>query len=186
MMTWKRGRNQLAKHMAASAMPLETFFEKLKRDKPFRFKGTAVFLTLSRDIAPSVLLQHLKHNHSLHERVILLSIVTEHHPEVTARERVRVTDLELGFVKVVARYGYMEAPDIAEVMTLCMGAGLRLDFQELSFFLGRETFLTDQSPRLSKWWKQLFILLSRNARPATEFFRLPPNQVIEIGSQIQL
>lgn len=186
MTTWKRGREVLSRAMMGAATPLSKFIEEVAEKKPHRVRGTAVFMTLTRDIAPSVLLHHFNHNQTLHHRIILLSIVTETEPDVPALERVRVTELDQGFVKVVARYGYMETPDIQEILILCEGAGLTVNYQQLSFYLGRETFLTTGSSGMANWRKRLFVLLSRNARSATEFFNLPPNRVIEIGSQIQI
>jgi KUP system potassium uptake protein len=186
MTTWKRGRELISQHMHSLALPLDDFLAIVEKEKPFRIKGTAVFMTLTRDIAPSVLLHHFRHNQSLHEKVILLSIVTKNEPDVDAMERVRVTELTHGFFKVIAQYGYMEKPDIGEILELCEGGGLVLDTKNLSFYLGRETILTTGETRFAQWRKRVFILLSRNARPATDFFGIPPNQVIEIGSQIRL
>ena len=184
MTTWKRGRLTLARVMAEAATAMDSFFDKIKKDNPHRVKGTAVFMTLTKDIAPSVLLHHYKHNRVLHEKVILLSISTEHLPEVPSFERVRVTDLELGFVKVVARYGYMETPNVEEILKRAEGTGLVIDYQRMSYYLGRESFVTTGDSGMAKWRKALFIFLSRNARPATEYFNLPPDKVIEIGSQV--
>ena len=186
MTTWKKGRNTLGQAMEKLAMPLSEFFARIAHDKPYRVKGTAVFLTLTKNIAPSVLLHHYRHNQTLHERVILLSIVTEHEPEMRNIDPVRVTDLEQGFVKVVARYGYMETPDISEILRRCESAGLSVDYEHLSYFLGRETFVTTGETPMAYWRKRLFVIMSRNDRPATEFFKLPPDKVIEIGSQIRL
>ena len=186
MTTWKRGREFLSKFMIERATSLEDFFRVIKEKNPPRVPGTAVFMTLTRDIAPSVLLQHFKHNKSLHNNIILLSIVVENYPDVSALERVRVTELENGFIKIVARYGYMEAPDITEVLSLAEGAGLQINIKELSYFLGRETIIPKGNSGLSSWRKKVFILLSRNARSAAEYFNLPQDRVIEIGTQIQI
>lgn len=186
MTTWKRGREALSHSMIALAVPLGQFVANIGKIKPPRVKGTAVFMTLTQDIAPSVLLHHFKHNQVLHEKVILLSVITLNDPDVECSQRVRVTELDQGLVKVVARYGYIETPDITEILTLCEGAGLVLDSKSLSFYLGRETFLAAGQSGMANWRKRLFILLSRNARPATEFFKIPPDQVIEIGSQIRI
>lgn len=186
MTTWKRGRDVLAEAMSRKAIPLSQFFDRIERENPHRVRGTAVFMTLTRDIAPAVLLHHYSHNQTLHEKIILLSIVNEHRPEVESNERVRVTDFPHGFVKVVARYGYMETPDILEILSRCESAGLRIDYAHLSYYLGRESFVTSGYSGMPRWRKAIFIFLSRNARSATEFFRLPPDRVIEIGSQIQI
>ncbi len=186
MTTWKQGREILSRKMSELAMPLEDFFEKLSREKPFRSPGTAVFMTLSRNIAPSVLLHYYKHSHTIPEKVILLSIITVSEPSVAMNERVRVTDLSHNFVKVVAAYGYVETPDIQEILAKCESCGLNIDLKDMSFYLGRETFVKTGNSHLSGWRKSLFIFLSRNARSATEYFRLPPDRVIEIGIQIEI
>lgn len=186
MSSWKRGRQALSQSLRSMAMPLEQFVGQIAHQKPHRVPGTAVFMTLNRDIAPPVLLHHYRHNRVLHRHVVLLSIVTEHEPEVASDEHVRVTDLSENFVKVIARYGYMQTPDITEILTLCEGAGLRLGGEELSFYLGRETLLCTGASGMQGWRKRLFVLLSRNARSATDFFGIPPDRVIEIGSQIQI
>jgi KUP system potassium uptake protein len=118
--------------------------------------------------------------------VILLSILTEHTPEVPALQKVRVTELSSGFFKVTARYGYMETPDVSEILIFSMGAGLPIEIEKLSFYLGRESILPNGTTRMAGWRKRLFILFSKNARPATEYFRLPPDQVIEVGAQISI
>ncbi|MBU6376000.1 MAG: potassium transporter Kup, partial [Bdellovibrionales bacterium] len=186
MSTWKRGREALASILSEQAIPLQDFIDDVVQKKVARVKGTAVFMTLSRNVAPSVLLHHLKHNRSLHERVILLSVMTEHTPDVSANQKVRVTELSHGFFKVTARYGYMESPDVSEILIFAMGAGLPIEIEKLSFYLGRESILPNGKTPMSSWRKKLFILFSRNSRPATEYFRIPPDQVIEIGAQISI
>jgi KUP system potassium uptake protein len=186
MTTWKRGREALGKILSDKSIPLQDFIDELVQKKTVRVPGTAVFMTLSRNVAPSVLQHHLRHNRSLHERVILLSIITEHSPEVPALQRVRVTELSHGFFKVTARYGYMETPDVSEILIFAMGAGLPIELEKLSFYLGRESILPNGTTRMAHWRKRLFILFSKNARPATEYFRLPPDQVIEVGAQISI
>ena len=186
MTTWKRGREAISQVMFQLALPLPDFFERIRQKNPPRVPGTAVFMTLNRDIAPAVLLHHFKHNQVLHEKVLLLSILTENVPEIPSTERVRTTELEHQIIKVTARYGYMETPDISEILELCEGAGLQVDQTQCSFYLGRETLLISKNLGMHPWRKRLFAFLSRNARPATEFFNLPPDRVIEIGTQIQL
>ncbi|MCC7441588.1 MAG: potassium transporter Kup, partial [Bdellovibrionales bacterium] len=186
MTTWKRGREVLARRMAELSGPLDAFFAQIERDRPPRVKGTAVFMTLSRDIAPASLLHHYRHNKALHERVILLSISTEHRPEVQNSDRIRLTDLPHGFVKAVAKYGYLETPDVTELLLIAGRAGLKVEQGQVSFFLGRETFVSGGKSGMAGWRRALFMYLSRNARPATEFFGLPPDQVVELGAQIRV
>jgi len=184
MTSWKRGRTELAQILERKAIPLADFVARIEEDKPFRVKGMAVFMTLSRNVAPSALLHHFKHNQTLHERVLLLSIVTSDIPEVSESDRVRLVSFPQGFTKAVAMYGYMETPDITDILAMCEKQGLSIDRSRLSFYLGRETFITSHTTSMPFWRKALFIFMSKNARPATDFFGLPPDQVIEIGTQI--
>ena len=186
MTTWKRGRQAVSDVLLTSSVPLEEFIDKVISDKVHRVRGTAVFMTLNRNVAPSALMHHLHHNKSLHQNVVLLSIVTRNEPDVRAADRVRVTTYPHGFAKAVAAYGYMESPDITEILKSCEGAGLPIDTATISFFLGRETVLPNGAIRMARWRKKLFIFLSRNARPATEYFRIPADRVIEVGAQIQI
>jgi KUP system potassium uptake protein len=186
MTTWKKGREILARISLSRAVPLDQFIARIGSEKPHRISGTAVFMMTNRNIASSVLLHHYRHNQVLHQNVILLSILTQHSPEVPQANRVRVTEFEHGFFKVVAHYGYMETPDVSEILEACGGSGLQIDLKDVSFYLGRETFVVGGESALSHWRKQLFLILSRNARPATEFFKIPPDRVIELGSQIKI
>ncbi|HEU4524958.1 MAG TPA: KUP/HAK/KT family potassium transporter, partial [Gemmatimonadales bacterium] len=163
--------------------------------------GTAVFLTPDIGGAPPVLLHHLKHNKVLHEKVILMSVVTEEIPAVDEDERVDCEELGQGFYQVIAHYGFMESPDIPAALALLSKPGfdgrpVPIKAMETSFYLGRETLIAtrpqppaapapDNVGRMSMWRKRLFILMTRNARSATAFFGLPPNRVVELGAQIQ-
>jgi KUP system potassium uptake protein len=159
----------------------------LQATKPPRVPGTAVFMTSNPKGAPSVLLHHFKHNKMLHEQVILLAIATQQIPEVKRSERLaEITDLGQGFWRVTASYGFMQTPNVLEVLDLCASKGLVTDKNDTSFFLGRETLIITKRPNLSRWQKLLFAFLSRNARPANAFFQIPPNRVVELGTQIEL
>ncbi len=186
MFTWRRGRELVSSHVKSRGVPLQEFFLEVKQKNPIRVRGTAVFMTQSPDIAPSVLMHHFKHNRALHERVILCSVTTETVPEISSYERARVTDLDQGFIRIIARYGYMESPDMDEILLFCSGAGLQLDFSKISFYVGRESFQITDEPGMARWRKRLFIYLTRNARTATDYFGIPADQVIEIGSQIRI
>jgi len=140
---------------------------------------------------PPVLLHHLKHNKVLHERVVLVSILTEEIPNVPDSERVTVKELGSGFFQVVARYGFMETPDVPAMLQSIprrAGAGPKLELKpmETTFFLGRETLLPSGPSPMATWRKRLFIVMSRNSQTASSFFGLPPNRVVELGAQIQL
>ena len=211
MSTWKRGRLMLNDVLHAGALPLSLFLDDVERRKPTRVSGTAVFMSSSAEGVPVVLLHHLKHNKVLHEQVVLMSILTEEVPEVPEDERVTVERLEQGFYRVTARYGFMETPDVPEVLTIARAHGLRARALDTTFYLGRERIIIadrarrgrEPTPRpgvrrapapaegaappirLARWRKRLFVLMSRNARSATEFFGIPPNRVVELGAQVE-
>ncbi|MBI1849644.1 MAG: potassium transporter Kup [Planctomycetes bacterium] len=185
MTTWRRGRQELLKILRAASLPLETFLDDVKRAKPIRVPGTAVFMTSDPSGAPVVLLHHLKHNKVLHEQVILLSIVTAVVPEVPRRDRVHVESLGEGFFRVTAKFGFMQTPRVREVMTDCGHAGMKVRPSDTTYYLGREQLIPTGRARLARWRKRLFTFMSRNARSATEYFGLPPNRVVELGAQIE-
>jgi KUP system potassium uptake protein len=201
MTTWSRGRARLQAIVRENTLQMDLFLSDVARRKPPRVPGNAVFLTSDIAGAPPVLLHHLKHNKVLHEKVILLSVVTEEIPSVDEENRVECTELGEGFYKVIAHYGFMESPDVPRALAQlgqASGDGRPVTIKplETSFFLGRETLIaTRNTPagvpvpqavgRMSMWRKRLFILMTRNARSATAFFGLPPNRVVELGAQIQ-
>ena len=186
MTTWKRGREALAHFMREAALPLAAFLEDLAVRKPHRVPGTAVFMTSDPEGAPPVLLHHYKHNKVLHEQVILLSVASADAPEVPPAERVSIEDVGQGFFRVRARYGFMQTPNVLEVLAACREKGLPIRTDDTSFYLGRETLLRTGSSEMAGWRKVLFAFMSRNARSATAFFGLPPNRVVEMGTQIEL
>ena len=186
MTTWKRGRTLLSSILRRSSLPLDLFLRDVANRKPVRVPGTAVFMTSDPEGTPVVLLHHLKHNKVLHEQVMLMSIVSQEVPEVPDEERVEVERLPENFVRVVARYGFMETPNVPEIMEYCEESGIgHLRPHEISFFLGRERLIPTGSSRMARWRKQLFGIMSRNAQGATEFFQIPPNRVVELGAQIE-
>jgi len=184
--TWKRGRALLQEHIAEAYLPISQFLADIARKKPYRIPGTAVFLTASADVAPGILLHHFKHYKVLHERVLLLTVITEGVPEVPASKRVDVVELSQGFFGVTAHYGFMETPDIPEVLKACRRFGIDPLPATVSYVLGRNTVLPTGRAAMARWRKGLFAFLSRNARPAGSFFQLPPNRVIELGAQLEL
>ncbi len=186
MTTWSRGTMLLGEQMRARTMPVHLLVSDVAAQNPHRVKGTAVFMTADPDQTPGVLLHHFKHNQVFHERVILLSVLTPSLPHVTAAERLRVTDLGQGFHQVVAQYGFMEDPNIREVLRLCEVEGLSVDPMQCSYYLGRTTMLTTGRGRMMRWRKRLFSFLARNARDATLAFGVPANRVVELGRQIEL
>ena len=172
-------------------MPLQLFLDGVEKSSVHRVAGTAVFMTGNDDGVPPVLLHHLKHNKVLHERVLLVSVKTADIPETSAGERVRVVPLGQGFWRVVALYGFMQSPNVPQVLEVVDQMGIRCKPMETSYFLGRERLIpTAGRPgdtiTMARWRKVLFSIMSRNARSATEFFGIPPNRVVELGTQIEI
>ncbi len=186
MSTWKDGRSELARKMLSTRFPLQLFLQDISEHKLQRVYGTAVFMTVSPVGTPSALLHHVKHNHVLHERVVLLSIRTVDTPTVPLDERLKMEDLGQGFYRFIGMYGFMEKPDVPEVLKLASRFGLEIDPATTTFYLGRETLLTSGSSTMMHWRKALFAFMSRNAQTATVFFGIPADRVIEIGVQIEL
>jgi KUP system potassium uptake protein len=187
MTTWKRGREILAGKLRVASMDLKDLLESFKGEHaPVRVPGTAVFMTGNPEGSPPALLHNLKHNKVLHEQVVLLTILPEDVPHVTAEERVEVEPLEQGFVRVIAHYGFMENPSIPDILKKCREQGLQFQLMATSFFLGRETLIPSKKPGMAMWREALFSWMSRNARSATAFFRIPPNRVVELGTQVEL
>jgi KUP system potassium uptake protein len=193
MSTWKHGRVLLSRIMEENSLPIEMFLTDVAKRIPQRVPGTAVFLTSQTGGAPAVLLHHVKHNKVLHDQVILLSVKTEDFPLVAEEERVVFKDLGSKFYLVTGRYGFMESPDVPEVMRQLQSFGVSVRPLETTYYLGRETLIATEPKgpeksapfRLALWRKRLFILMNRNAQTATAFFNLPPNRVVEMGAQIQ-
>jgi KUP system potassium uptake protein len=185
--TWKRGRRILGERLRASALPLAPFLEDLASHSLTRVPGTAVFMTSNPESVPPALLHHLKHNKALHERVLLLSIITEHVSILRRRDRVACRELGQGMYHVVAHFGFMQSPRVPDIMRQVRRiAGIEFELNDTSFFLGRETLLATGRSGMWRWRAMLFAFLSRNAHTATEFFGLPPGRVVELGMQIEL
>ena len=186
MTTWKRGREILRDILRRGSLPLDLFLEDVERRKPHRVRGTAVFMTSEPEGTPIVLLHHIKHNQVLHEQVLLLSVMSAEVPEVPDMERVSVERLPHGFFRVTARYGFMETPDVKEILALLVELGVTTVPHETSYYLGRERLIPIGNSPMWTWRKKLFIFMSRNAIGATQYFGIPPNRVVELGTQIEL
>jgi hypothetical protein len=151
-----------------------------------RVSGTAVFLSSTRRGTPVVLLHHFKRNKSLHEQVVILSVTTDAVPWVRDEHKVRLKDFGQGFWAVTAHYGFMESPDVSDILFRCRAKGLSTHTADTSYYLGREALMPKRGlPGMAYWRKHLFRFLSRNARSATDFFAIPPNRVVELGQQIE-
>ncbi|HMI57857.1 MAG TPA: potassium transporter Kup [Gemmatimonadaceae bacterium] len=185
MTTWNIGRRALHTLLREGSLPIQLFLDDVKRRQPPRVPGTAVFMTSDESGAPVVLLHHLKHNKVLHDQVILLSVVTDDVPEVPTPDRVNVESLGEGFYRVIARYGFMQQPNVPSIFPQCAPLGVKLRPNDTSYFLGREQLIPTGRSKMPKWRKKLFVIMSRNAQSATQFFGLPPNRVVELGAQIE-
>ncbi|MBX5484385.1 MAG: potassium transporter Kup [Myxococcaceae bacterium] len=186
MTTWKRGRTILADRLRGQTFPLDLFLSNLASSPPLRVPGVAVFMTSNPEGTPPALMHNLKHNKVLHQRVVLLTISTAEVPHIREKERVEVEALEHGLYRVIARYGFMETPDVPELIALLRKKGLELRMMDTTFFLGRETLIPSKKPGMALWREALFSWMSRNAQPATNYFNLPPNRVVELGAQVEL
>jgi KUP system potassium uptake protein len=186
MTTWKRGRQLLGERLSASLLPFEIFMDGIQHSGAQRVRGTAVFMSGNPQGTPLALLHNLMHNKVLHERILLLTLTTIDEPHVAAAERVRVEKLTEGFWRVTVRVGFMEKPAVPAILESCAAHGLPIKMEETTFFLSRETILSTKMPGMAQWREKLFAFLSRNAQPATAFFGLPANRVVELGMQVEL
>ena len=186
MTTWKRGRLELSLELNKRTLPLPMLLDDIERKKPVRVEGTAVFMTSSPDGVPLVLLHHMKHNKVFHRQVVLLSMITGDVPEVPAAERVLVESLGLGFFRVRAMYGFMQNPDVNDVLKLAQRQGLVVRKNDTTFYLGRERIIPRGTSSMAKWRKVIFIFLSRNAISPSEYFNIPTGRVVELGTQVEL
>jgi KUP system potassium uptake protein len=183
MLTWRRGNAILASD-ARSHADLQLVVEMLEKKPPLRVSGTAVFLTATPEAAPTSLLHNLKHNHMLHERNVLLTIKTADVPRVTNSERVAVESLSATFSAVTLTYGYMETPDVVKGLQLCRKKGLNIEPASASFFLSRRKLRETSRSQMGRLQERLFIWLAGSAEDATAYFQIPPDRVVEIGTQI--
>jgi len=191
MYSWRTGRENLAIRMRHESFPLDLFLASLNHsssDSIVRVSGTAIFMTSNTEETPSALLHNLKHNKVLHERIVFMTILTKDIPHVKPADRVKVETLENNVYRMIAYYGFRETPDVPEVLKLALPFGLDFNMMETTFFLSRETLTlrSKQAHHQSTWKDILFINMLRNARNATDFFKIPGNRVIELGRQIDL
>ena len=186
MTTWKRGRSILREKIAAGLLPLGDFVKELKGGVTVtRVGGTAVFMAGNPTVTPLALLHNIKHNKVLHKRVIFLSVVTETVPHVEPERRATITDLGEGCWSIVGHYGYMEEPNVADVLAVTKSVGFECPVTQCTFFLSRETIVPGAKRSMPLWRSTIFGLMSKNAQSATAFFRLPPNRVVELGMQVE-
>jgi KUP system potassium uptake protein len=186
MTTWRRGREEISRILAEVKLPPEVFIADVVKQKLPRVPGTAVFMSVSPKGIPVTLLHHVKHNHMLHEYVVLLSIISTDSPAIPVKDRIKVEKLGENFYRVMAFYGFMESPDVPKIMKMAAGHGIEAQPSKTSYYLGRETLLTDGHTRMMRWRKTLFAFMAKNAWNPTNYFKLTPNRVVELGTQIAL
>jgi KUP system potassium uptake protein len=186
MSSWKLGRAELQRRQRAQLVPIEEFIPTISRSSVPRVAGTAVFLSAANDLVPHALLHNLKHNKVLHQRVIVLTVRTANVPHVLLSRRVEVEELGQGFFRITAHFGFMDQPDVNSILRLAGPKGLQTAPLETSFFVGRETLVPSSHSNLPRWREQLFIALSHSAQSASDYFHLPTDRVVELGTQIEI
>lgn len=185
--TWRKGRGLLLDKLKQDAMPLPAFLDSLDYGGPHRVEGTGIYMTPNPDGVPRAMLHNLLHNKVLHERIIMLNVQMEDVPHVPEIDRVEVTAMKHGFNKVIVRFGFKDDPDVPAALGMCSEHGICYAPMETSFFLARETIIPSKKTRgMSLWREVLFKWMFRNADPATAFFKIPPNRVVELGSQVEM
>jgi len=186
MSTWKRGRAVLRERLEETGLPLELFLPDLETTKLPRVPGAAVFLSGDPQGTPLALLHNVKHNKVVHEQNVLLTLTTEDVPYVPDYERATLKPLGHGFFRVIAHHGFMDLPDVPKLLRSVRCAALPIDLERTSYFLGRERLIPAGRSGMARWREWLFAVMSQNAQSATTFFRIPPNQVVELGAQVEL
>ena len=186
MSTWKQGRRILADRLSKDALPFEEFVANVRPGSPMRVPGVAVFMARDAVGTPTALLHNLKHNKVLHEKVILLTVQTDEIPTVDPADRVNIEPLGHEFYRITARYGFTENPGVPDVLNRLEEQGFKLNLMNTTFFLSRETLIPSPKRGMAFWRETLFALMVRNALRPTDFFRIPPNRVVELGMQVRL
>jgi len=184
--TWRRGRQLLFQEMGNLTMPLDQFIRSIQKAALQRVNSNAVYLTSRPEGVPSALLHNIKHNEVLHARNILVTVMTAEAPYIADADRLEVIDLGHSFYRVLVRYGFMDQPDIPKALEICGKKGLAFDLNKTSFFLSREVVVPKLTPPMMLWRELFFIWMLRNAQSATDFFRIPTNRVVELGTLVEI
>ena len=184
MRTWRHGRDLVREQVNRGSLRIEHFIKSILVDPPIRVQGTAIFMTPSNDFLPPSMLHNLKHNKVLHQQNILLSVETSSIPRADVEERYSYTDLGSGFSRLTLRYGYMEDPDVPKALKQWNITGLHFDPMDTTYFASRETLSANADQGMVLWRDKLFLVMSRNATPATEFFSIPGDRLVELGTKV--
>ncbi|TAL73800.1 MAG: potassium transporter Kup [Rhodanobacter sp.] len=187
MTTWRRGRDLLVREMQQGGLALKPFIEAMREHPPLRVPGAAVFLTANQHAVPHALLHNLKHNKVLHERNVLLTVEMLETPVADPDERIRIDAMGDEFYGIELHFGFAEVPNVPQALAQCARAGLAFDMMDTTFFLSRENIVADKRrPGMALWRDKLFAFMARNALPATAFFQIPGNRLIELGAQVEI
>lgn len=187
MSTWSTGRQNLINRLRESTEPLDQFLARIRVEKPVRVRGTGIFMTAPNLGTPPMLQHHLEHNQVLHEQIVLLTVLTEDVPFVHPTNRLEVEKLELGFYRVLAHYGFMQIPNVPQALRRAKDAGLVIDPETVTYYIGRETLVpTRNTPTMMAWREKLFAFMSRNAIRATDFYQIPPDRTVELGLRLRM
>ena len=185
METWRKGRRNRLEFIRTESMPMSLFLERAEKT-PVRVAGTAVFLTARADVVPGALLHNLKHNKVLHERVLITQVTVDDTPSVAPAKKLQVEKLGKGFYAVFIHHGFFEMPDVPKALKDARPYGLAVDPETTTFFIGRETLVPGEHPALGRWRTWLYMQLAANALSPARFYRLPPNRVVELGTQVTI
>src|SRR5690606_16738662 len=186
MKTWQRGRIHLLEVLKGRSVMVEDFFKKVELLKPHKVKGYAIYMSGDAWGVPFPLIHNMKHNKILHENIMILTIKTREEPTVDSDDRIKIRELAPNFYRVRAYFGFMERPNIYLILKSCQESGLHFPLEYTTFILGRETIVTKEKSFFKSWRNRLFAVMSRNAERPMTFFKIPPNNVIEVGVQIEL
>jgi len=184
MWTWTRGSQVLTEKTRRDSLPLVELVDMLRARPPYRAPGTAIYLTGDADMAPVALMHNLKHNKVLHAHNVILTVIATETPRVAEADRILIEPVSEDFKKVIVRYGFMETPNLPKALQLCRKQGLKFDIMATSFFLGRRSLVPAAQPTMPLWQDKLFIFLMKNAANPTDFFKIPPGRVVELGAQV--
>jgi KUP system potassium uptake protein len=186
MTTWKRGREILSERLNTETFPIQEFALRMTRESVLRVPGTAIYMTRNPDCVPPAMVLNLRHNHVLHERLVLLIVETQETPYVDDTERLALEEIGAQFYRIRIRYGFMQEPDVPSALEMARRMGNNFQLDKGTFFLGSEHLLATSRPGMAIWRERLFAFMSRNARRAPTYFHLPPRSVVEVGAPIEL
>jgi KUP system potassium uptake protein len=188
MVTWRQGRSILFSRLRESSVPLDAFLQSLLANPPVRVPGTAVFLTATASAVPHALLHNLVHNKVLHQRVVFLTVTVKDDPYVPDAERIKIESLGQECYRILMQFGFKDRPDVPKALELCAAQGLEFQTLQTSYFLSRETVIASvrQTSGMALWRDRLFAMMTRNAGSVVEYFNLPTNRVIELGTQVEI